>query len=606
MHTYHTEEQLKDILEEYLIYLRKSRSDNPKETVEETLARHEEELQTYAKENLGGYIKEDNIYREVVSGGEDIEARPEFVKVLKRMEKGDIKGVIVVDTARLSRAGIYGAGDVINAFLYTNTLIMTPVKTYDLSQKFDKKFIEMEMIKSNDYLDYVKEVLGNGRLRSLRSGCFIAKEAPFGFAKEKLPHKGHKLVPVAEEVEIVQQIFKMYIEEGLSIHAIVIRLKKEGILNRGGSSFTRHSLGVMLSNHHYLGKIVWAKRKNIKILQDGKLVKRRIKNPNPLIFDGLHDSIISEETFAQAQEKLKATVDSMPRTTVPVNPLAGLIRCKSCGRVMIRQHTAKERYSTIKRAKEPNKEKLSKVLREAKTKSGLTQIQIAEKLGANRAVVSNWFSPTLSRFRPSKGFSSHWLNLKALLNITTDEFDEDILTYVSVPQPAFLVCHKPGCKMSSSQLHIVEEELLTALKNYLHNYRYFLDNYENEIVKEVKGNTKEIKTLKAKIEKYTKAKKNALRNYNLEDITREEYLEEKKELESYIKTCEERIAKLEDNEEEDKLIKYRRAVPILEKCLEQYGPLSIEEKNSLLKAIIKNVEYSKSGKDLKLEVELLI
>lgn len=606
MNSYHTEEQLKAILEEYLIYLRKSRSDDPKESVEETLARHEEELQNYAKENLGGYIKEGNIYREVVSGGEDIEARPEFVKVLKRMEKGNIKGVLVVDTARLSRAGIYGAGDVINAFFYTNTLIMTPIKTYDLNEKFDKKFIEMEMIKSNDYLDYVKEVLGNGRLRSLRSGCFIAKEAPFGFAKEKLPHKGYKLVPVDHEVEIVQQIFKMYIEEGLSIYAIVLKLEKEGIVNRIGTSFTRHALGVMLSNHHYIGKLVWAKKKNIKVLQDGKLVKRRVKNPNPLIFEGLHEPIISEDTFYLAQEKLKATVDSMPRTSVPVNPLAGLIRCKSCGKVLIRKYTEKERYATIKRAKEPNKEKLSKVMREARKKSGLTQIQIAEKLRVNRGVVSNWFSPNTNRFRPSKGFASHWLNLKALLNITTDEFDEDLLTYEPVPFPPALVCNTKYCKTASSYLHIVEDELLTALKVYLHNYRYFLDNYEAEIVKEVKGNTSEIKALKAKIEKYNKAKKNALRNYNLEDITREEYLEEKKELEAYIKACEERIEKLEENKEEDKLIRYKKAVPILEKCLDQYDTLSIEDKNSLLKAIVKNVEYSKSGKDLKLEVELLI
>ncbi|MEI3327970.1 MAG: recombinase family protein [Thomasclavelia sp.] len=85
----------------YLIYLRKSRADNPNESVEEVLSRHERILQELAIKMLGKKIDEEYIFREVVSG-ETIEDRPE-IKVLFSIEKSTVKGVLVVDPQRLSR-----------------------------------------------------------------------------------------------------------------------------------------------------------------------------------------------------------------------------------------------------------------------------------------------------------------------------------------------------------------------------------------------------------------------------------------------------------------------------------------------------------------------
>ena len=40
-----------------LIYLRKSRTDDPSQSVEEVLAKHETELQEYAERELGGRVR---------------------------------------------------------------------------------------------------------------------------------------------------------------------------------------------------------------------------------------------------------------------------------------------------------------------------------------------------------------------------------------------------------------------------------------------------------------------------------------------------------------------------------------------------------------------
>ena len=62
-------------INEIIMYLRKSRSDDPYMTVEEVLARHERQLQEYALSSFGSIIPEERIFREVVSG-ETIADRP--------------------------------------------------------------------------------------------------------------------------------------------------------------------------------------------------------------------------------------------------------------------------------------------------------------------------------------------------------------------------------------------------------------------------------------------------------------------------------------------------------------------------------------------------
>ena len=64
----------------WILYLRKSRQDDPNETVEEVLAKHEIWLQEWAEKNLGHRIPEEFIIREVVSG-EKISDRPGMMKL---------------------------------------------------------------------------------------------------------------------------------------------------------------------------------------------------------------------------------------------------------------------------------------------------------------------------------------------------------------------------------------------------------------------------------------------------------------------------------------------------------------------------------------------
>ena len=72
----------------YAMYLRKSRKDAVGESVEETLARHEQRLQQLAQQQ-GLVIG--TVYREVVSG-DSIAARPEMQRLLQAVQRGQYQG----------------------------------------------------------------------------------------------------------------------------------------------------------------------------------------------------------------------------------------------------------------------------------------------------------------------------------------------------------------------------------------------------------------------------------------------------------------------------------------------------------------------------------
>lgn len=321
-------------IKNYYIYLRKSRTDGEHESVEEVLSKHYKILQNYAVDQFGERIPEEQIYREVVSG-ETIQDRPEIKKLLDRIQNENIMGVLVVDPQRLSRGDLSDCGTIIRAFRYTDTLIVTPTKTYDLSDKFDRKFFEMELMRGNDYLEYIKEIMMRGRIASVNEGNFIGSIAPYGYDKVKIG-KAYTLQPNAE-ADTVRLIYDMWVNEGIGSTTIANRLNALHIKPRKNQTWSNASIRDMLKNPVYIGKIRWNWRKTVKKYENGELVTSRPKSPKEdwILVDGKHDPIISEEIFQASLDRF----GSLPRAKAKSglkNPFAGIMHC-SCGRPMIYQ-----------------------------------------------------------------------------------------------------------------------------------------------------------------------------------------------------------------------------------------------------------------------------
>lgn len=322
--------------EEILEYLRKSRSDDPTLTVEEVLEKHEARLDEWAERNLGAKVPEENKYREVVSG-ETLKERPEINAVLRKIESPKYKAVLVVELSRLSRGDLEDAGRLIKLFRHTNTLIITPERVYDLRDEYDREAVERELKRGNEYLEYTKKILNNGRLLSVSQGNFIGSIPPYGYDKTWVMDGKRKcptLTPNPEQADVVRMIFDMYVNQDMGRPSICYRLDELGIKPPKGERWSPAALKDLLENVHYLGKVKWNWRKTVTIVEDGEIKKTQPKSKigEYLIYEGKHEAIISEELFEKAREKQSRNHRAKAKTKIR-NPFAGLVYC-TCGRAM--------------------------------------------------------------------------------------------------------------------------------------------------------------------------------------------------------------------------------------------------------------------------------
>ena len=324
--------------DEILVYLRKSRSDDPMLSVEEVLAKHETILNEWVERYLVAPIPEENFYREVISGGESINSRPEFKKLLKRIESPKIKAALVVDCSRLGRPDLEEIGKLSNLFRYTNTFIITPQRMFDLSDEYDREQFEREMMRGRDYYDYTKKVLTRGKEVSLKSGWFINAVVPYGYERAwayEGKRKRPTLAIIEEEAKVVRMIFDWYANEGIGATKICQKLNAMGIPARKGGLWKKSSVTNILKNEHYIGKVVIKKHIKVKSVLDQEITSHCVFNEDFEVVDGKHPPIIDEDLFERANNKIRKYPSVKPSDTLQ-NPFASILKCE-CGKTMLRK-----------------------------------------------------------------------------------------------------------------------------------------------------------------------------------------------------------------------------------------------------------------------------
>ena len=343
-------------MEHYCAYLRKSRADRDAEMrgEEETLARHKRILTELSEKLQKPILK---FYSEVVSG-ETISDRPVMQQLLADVESGMWAGVYVVEVERLARGNTRDQGIVADAFKYSDTVIITPTKTYDPNNEFDEEYFEFGLFMSRREYKTINRRLQRGRIASVKEGNYIGGAAPYGYKKVRLS-KGYTLEIIPEQAEIVKQIFNWYCYgiqqpdgsfQRLGTDMIAAKLDSLGIKPVVNDKWSKATIGDMLKNLTYTGKVFFGQYKEIKVSSNGTISKKRVYDANHLIAQGKHPAIIDDELFSLAakirKEKRKNTV---PSSSVLQNPLSGLVYCKKCGMLMTRlAPNSRTRYSTLK------------------------------------------------------------------------------------------------------------------------------------------------------------------------------------------------------------------------------------------------------------------
>jgi len=319
-----------------VMYLRKSREDAELEKYGEgeTLTRHYNILCELAKRH-GLVISDDNIFRELVSG-ESIDARPEMQKLLRLVESGVVRNVLVVEVERLARGDTSDQGRVAKTFKYSHTKIITPMKVYDPDNEFDNEYFEFGLFMSRREYLTINRRLTQGKYESTSEGKFIASTAPYGYDRVKVEGgKGYTLVP-NENAEYVKMIYEWTLQGNGAIH-IAKMLQNIGAPTMTGGLWSSATVRNILQNRTYCGYVSWQRRKTQKKLVEGVEKKFRSRDEKyAQYFKGLHEPIIDEEMWERAKEmrETRALPSCNDNKNGLTNPLAGIVKCGFCGRTM--------------------------------------------------------------------------------------------------------------------------------------------------------------------------------------------------------------------------------------------------------------------------------
>lgn len=319
--------------------MRKSRADVEEEQKAfergeafDTLGKHRRELLAVARRDGHNVMA---IYEEVVSGAFLLE-RPEMMKLLDAVTRGEYDAVLVVEIDRLGRGDKVDQGRIERAFKQSSTIILTPNEVYDLNVDSGEFNVEVRSFLARMEYATIKKRLHQGLLRSTASGKDVGNKPPFGYRKNDA-----MILEIYEpEAEIVRKIFDWSIG-GMGRVAIAQKLTDLGIPSPSGKSTWPHVTVLrILKNEKYKGDQVYGRNQFVK-QEDGQYKKRAKPLENRIVrAPNAHDAIVTPEQWEEAQESIKRRTPRANRHTELVNIFAGIARCKKCGKAILANNPA--------------------------------------------------------------------------------------------------------------------------------------------------------------------------------------------------------------------------------------------------------------------------
>lgn len=215
--------------------------------------------------------------------------------------------------------------------------VVTPTKTYDVAHsQEDEEYMEFELFMSRREYKMIRKRMERGIKQAVVEGNYMGTFRPYGYNIVKTKTK-RTLVPNEIEAPYVKKIFEWSAKDNLSTSDIAKRLTAMGVPTyRGDTKWSKDSVKTYLTNPVYIGKVRWNDRMRIKTMVDGelKISRPRFHSDQYMIYDGKHmkDALIDEETFRAVQKKFYK--DRTRSGLKLINPLAGLVFCKKCGKAM--------------------------------------------------------------------------------------------------------------------------------------------------------------------------------------------------------------------------------------------------------------------------------
>lgn len=280
------------------------------------------------------------VYADKGISGKNIKGRPALKELLKDAEDGKFDSVLVWKMNRISRS-LKDVLNIVDLFEDYNITFKSATEPFDTNTPAGKMQFQMMALIGEFERGTIAQNVKMGMLARAREGRWNGNILLGYNLKDKSDstnkkRKDTELVINESESEIIKTIFTMY-SEGNGYKAITSHLNKFGYTTKRGNPFSINAIKDILKNPVYIGKIRY------NVLQNWSEKRRRHKNPNPLLVDGIHEPIISQELWNKVQEMMEASKGKPSRIYDGEFPLTGILKCPVCGSGMVIMRSTRTR-----------------------------------------------------------------------------------------------------------------------------------------------------------------------------------------------------------------------------------------------------------------------
>src|SRR6516225_8049163 len=276
--------------------------------------------------------------------------RPGLERVRDLAAEGQIQVVLAYSPDRLSRKYAY-------QILLIEELARHGVETCFVNAPHgataeDQLLVQFQgMIAEYERAQILERSRRGKRYRARAGEVSVLAGAPYGYRYMRKTDETPALYQVIEpEAQVVRRVYEMYTVDGLSIGEITRRLNAQGIPTRKHSArWERSVVWAMLRNPAYRGAAGFGKTH----IASRQRVTRALRRRNTIVSSDSvgHErpsqewieipvpALVSEESFARAQELLLENKLRSKRRTIAPSIVQGLVSCQKCGYAFSRTST---------------------------------------------------------------------------------------------------------------------------------------------------------------------------------------------------------------------------------------------------------------------------
>lgn len=305
-----------------------------------------ETLRQYAKKEGYHIYKE---YKDEGISGKAVDNRPGLKQMREDAKKGLFQQVTVWKINRISRKQL-------DLLMIVDELKKHGVAFRSYTEQFETETpmgqFALQMmgavaeLERNQIVDNVKMGMKQrARQGKWNGGVVLGYDVVEVKGSNQRKRKETKLAVNEKEANLVRRIFEYY-ANGKGLKAITNELNHLGYKSKHGRPFSVNTIKTILSNPLYTGKIRFNKQ------EDWNIKRRKGSNNNPIIAEGEHEAIITDELWDQVQSRYGTANKYHNRVFFGSFPFTGVLRCPQCGHGMVSQRATRkrangERYYTL-------------------------------------------------------------------------------------------------------------------------------------------------------------------------------------------------------------------------------------------------------------------